>query len=398
MSIRVSWSDLPEEILTKIGECLGTRFNVTRFRSVCGRWRYSLPTKPRLQFPLPLPFPHSEPTPEDLYSSLVRTTVYILNQYPTPSPIPMPWFLKLEETQEGKFRIINPISNSPIKDLATTFPKVFNSLHYSTLEVSRGFICRDTKKPTAVMRHSRRIGLPIFVTTHVRKAVMLPESDSMGNHIDDFMVLTLCPDGGLLLWRNGDDRWKQINEDESHYDDIAVYRGRFVAIDRWGTVSLIDPSLQLIRYTPPIVNGGSKKHLVVSSDDLYAVDRYLDRARTTQNPYEKENAKVVAFKVYKFDEDWGWREVQSLEDRMLFIGEESNFFVPIEEHSGCKGNCIYFIDEKRTWYNDEDNALIGSTGQGCAVFDLADQRIGKLLSFSGYSEMFWPPPSWFIEN
>lgn len=97
---------------------------------------------------------------------------------------------------------------------------------------------------------------------------------------------------------------------------------------------------------------------MVSSDhqDLYVVDRYIDGARKTHNPYEKTDANVVAFKVYKLDEDWGWIKVQSLEDR-VFIGEGLNFFVPVKEDSGYKGNCIYFKNKKGTWDDDEDNAL-----------------------------------------
>lgn len=85
----------------------------------------------------------------------------------------------------------------------------------------------------------------MFVTSNVRKSVMLPES------VNDFMLLTLCDDGVLLLWSNAAEEWKRINnkhDEEFRYDDIAVYRGRFVVIDRWGTVSLVDsPSLQLIK-------------------------------------------------------------------------------------------------------------------------------------------------------
>ncbi|XP_022741030.1 F-box protein SKIP23-like [Durio zibethinus] len=387
---RVSWSNLPEDLLVKIGKYLDALFDVIRFRSVCRRWRYSLSF---LHINSHLEFPGmTDRNPQTSFagyvsksSYLVKNTVYILNQYATPSPISMPWLLKLEETEEGKLRIINPMSNSPVKDLPSTFPNVLNLLDFPILEVSRGYIRKDTFKR---VEHA---------TSIVTKAVMLPESGRVSIH-DDFMVLNLCQDGGLILWRNGDDELKQINEHEFHYDDIAVYKGRFVAVDRWGTVSLVDSSSQLIKYTPPIFNGGSKKHLVVTSEDLYAVDRYLDRARTTRNPYKKEDAKVVAFKVYKLDEEWGWTEVTSLDNRILFIGEGLNFFVPIGELRGCNGNCIYFVDEDRTWYNDDDDALVGSTGHGIAVFNLVNGRIGKLSSFPGYSEMFWPPPSWFTAN
>ncbi|XVF18109.1 hypothetical protein REPUB_Repub10bG0183600 [Reevesia pubescens] len=395
MARRVSWSeDLPKELLEEIGKCVDAQFDIIRFRSVCTKWRKSLPSPrsnsrllhdPNSQNPLPGfdSDSDSESLPDGRSLTLLTTTVCILNQYPISSPISKPWLIKLVETQEKKLRIVNPVSDAPVKDLPTTFPKFMNLLDYSILEVNRGYICKD-----ALIR------LPwdeneLFEFIMITKVVILPESDWFKIDEDDnFMILFLCTNG-LFLLRIGDKECRPVNkdEDEFHCDDIAVYEGCFYVVDRWGTLSSVDySSSQLIKHTLPIVNGGSKKHLVVYSEDLYVVDRYNDRA---------PDAKAIALKVYKWDKDWGWKEVRSLDDRMLIIGKQLNFFVPIKELSGCKGNCIYFIDENRPWYSDEDDALIGSTGHGIAVFNLADGRIRNLSSFSGYSEMFWPPPTWF---
>ncbi|XP_065630502.1 uncharacterized protein LOC111995749 [Quercus suber] len=47
------------------------------------------------------------------------------------------------------------------------------------------------------------------------------------------------------------------------------------------------------------------------------------------------------------------------------------------EFSGCKGNCIYFTDEKN----------IGA-------FYLENQKIDKILDYKAQCHPFWPPPSW----
>ncbi|KAL1106887.1 hypothetical protein V6Z11_D03G004400 [Gossypium hirsutum] len=284
---RRDWSGLPDELLTKIGQYVSGHFDMIRFRSVCRRWRHSLPLshtnnwhlhlqitllkepKPDYRIRIPLPFYESydpeleaESSPyHTVPSSIVKTTVCIINQSS---------LLKLEETQQ------------------------------------------------------------------------------------------------------------------------EVYKGHFIAIDRWGTVSFVDSSsLTVIQYTPPVLSGGKKKNLVVCSEQLYVADRYFDRARTSQNPYGKWDPSVVDFKIYKLDEDWGrWIEITSLNDQILFLGKVLNFFVPIKELSGCnKGNCIYFKGDE----------FIGSKSHGVSVFDLADRRIGSILSFPGCSDMLCPP-SWFTAN
>ncbi|KAA3457584.1 F-box protein SKIP23-like [Gossypium australe] len=376
---RRDWSGLPDELLTKIGKYVSGHFDMIRFRSVCRRWRYSLPLshtnnwhlqlqitllkEPKPDYPIRIPLPFYESYDPELEaesspyhtvpSSIVKTTVCIINQSS---------LLKLEETQqEGKFRIINPISDIPIKE----FPKVLNLLDYPIMEITRGYICK--------ISHS-----------NVLKAVILPEYDDKV-----CMVLVLCDHGRLLLWRNGDEHVKEISN-KFRYDDIAVYKGQFIAIDRWGTVSFVDSSsLKVIQYTPPVLTGGKKKNLVVCSEQLYVADRYFDRARTSQNPYGKWDPSVVDFKIYKLDEDWGrWIEITSLNDQILFLGKVLNFFVPIKELSGCnKGNCIYFKGDE----------FIGSKSHGVSVFDLADRRIGSILSFPGCSDMLCRP-SWFTAN
>ncbi|TYI88747.1 hypothetical protein E1A91_D03G004600v1 [Gossypium mustelinum] len=325
---RRDWSGLPDELLTKIGQYVSGHFDMIRFRSVCRRWRHSLPLshtnnwhlhlqitllkepKPDYRIRIPLPFYESydpeleaESSPyHTVPSSIVKTTVCIINQSS---------LLKLEETQQEEY---------------------------------------DDKV---------------------------------------CMVLVLCDHGRLLLWRNGDEHMKEISN-KFRYDDIAVYKGHFIAIDRWGTVSFVDSSsLTVIQYTPPVLSGGKKKNLVVCSEQLYVADRYFDRARKSQNPYGKWDPSVVDFKIYKLDEDWGrWIEITSLNDQILFLGKVLNFFVPIKELSGCnKGNCIYFRGDE----------FIGSKSHGVSVFDLADRRIGSILSFPGCSDMLCPP-SWFTAN
>ncbi|PPD76099.1 hypothetical protein GOBAR_DD26964 [Gossypium barbadense] len=277
------WSGLPDELLTKIGQYVSGHFDMIRFRSVCRRWRHSLPLshtnnwhlhlqitllkepKPDYRIRIPLPFYESydpeleaESSPyHTVPSSIVKTTVCIINQSS---------LLKLEETQQEEY---------------------------------------DDKV---------------------------------------CMVLVLCDHGRLLFWRNGDEHMKEISN-KFRYDDIAVYKGHFIAIDRWGTVSFVDSSsLTVIQYTPPVLSGGKKKNLVVCSEQLYVADRYFDRARTSQNPYGKWDPSVVDFKIYKLDEDWGrWIEITSLNDQILFLGKDQKVMVFLSSTWLIEGLGAYYL-------------------------------------------------------
>ena len=150
-------------------------------------------------------------------------------------------------------------------------------------------------------------------------------------------------------------------------------------IDTLGNVSWIDnSSLKLVPFLPPLCGLGSQKHLVESCGALYVVDRYFNKERrrvehTNWYVRDCDGPKVVDFKVYKLDEEWGrWELEKSLGDRALVLGNDCCLSILAEEFTRYKRNCIFFNDQNETH-----------------VFNLEDRSIGDLKNIH---------PSWLLSN
>ncbi|XVF18219.1 hypothetical protein REPUB_Repub11eG0002700 [Reevesia pubescens] len=212
------------------------------------------------------------------------------------------------------------------------------------------------------------------------KAALLP--DFIWTKLEDCAILLLVSKQSLQFWKYGDEKWHQIDNQDVHYDDIIAYKGQFFAVDESGTLFLVDSSssLTLIKYMPvPIANGGNKKNLVESDGDLYLVDKYFNQTAGRLILQRCEyDGQVMDIKVYKLEGaggGGGWVEIKDLGDRALFVSDLCSFFVSTRESSLCRGNCIYYIEDRLPWYID-DIALFGSYGDRIAVFDLKDRKMG----------------------
>jgi hypothetical protein len=109
----------------------------------------------------------------------------------------------------------------------------------------------------------------------------------------------------------------------------------------------------------------------VSCGALYVVDKCIDI---------DDDTKVVAFEVYKLDEELGqWVLVKRLGDQVFVLGADCSFYVSARECSAYKGDCILFTDS-------EDETLV-------LVFNLKDHNIHDFASSWDCFEWFWPPLS-----
>ncbi|KAG2695225.1 hypothetical protein I3760_07G005100 [Carya illinoinensis] len=370
----VDWSDLPKELLPCIGKSLESSAEVLRFRSVCASWRSCIPSFREISPSLPLPFPNPISPRGEAYVSL--TTFYRLelaHQNPNPSE---GWLIRVEESEPGKIRFLNPLSGRHIRVLPESFPKLINLLDFRVLEVSKAY------------KVGKSLSGSSFTT--VNKVVLFP--NSAWTRAEDCVVFIIYLDGNLGYAKYGDKRWTLVDKQYSHYDDIIVYKGQFYVIDRLGTVSWIDSSLKLIQFSPPLCGLGSQKYLVESCGELYVLDRYFDGERS-QRRYRDENIfadlpsshvcpRTIDFKVYKLDQEWGtWVLVKNLSDTMFILSNDCSFSVSAREFPACKGNCIYFTDEN-----------------GFFVFNLGDGSFSKIQCFPDFSHIFRPPPSWLSPN
>ena len=158
--------------------------------------------------------------------------------------------------------------------------------------------------------------------------------------------------GSLGFVRVGDEKLTNVDEQNSDYHDIIIYKGQCYVVDNWGIISWVNSALEMIQFAPPICGSDGQKHLVESCGDLYVVVTYFAEVapqgnRTFMYPHqEDEDAEAIDFKVYKLDQEWGkWVDVKDLGDRVFVLSNDGSFSVSTKEFAGVKGNCIFFMDQ-----------------------------------------------------
>ena len=276
--------------------------------------------------------------------------------------------MKIQESNSGKFHLLDPLLPD---HKYTVTPNTLNLLNFRVVELRKAYVL--------VHNVGRNGSIP-----WVNKVVMFPSS--AWTDADEYAVFMVSEPGKLAFGIRGDEKWTlvAVGDQSVEYDDIIVYKGQLYVVDRWGTVFRIEcSSLELVPFSPPLCGLGSQKHLMESCGALYVVDRYLqwDRRRMRNHMTFYVRFKVFTrtldFKVYKLDEEGGkWDLLKSLGDRAFVLSTDCCFSVSAQEFVGCKGNCIYFIDEHQR-----------------RVFSLEDSSFADLVSMDD-SHPFWEAPTW----
>lgn len=133
---------------------------------------------------------------------------------------------------------------------------------------------------------------------------------------------------------------------------------------------------------------GDMKYLVDAMGDLLLVSRYLEFEIDIEHYLEV--CKTVEFRVFRFDWDTQkWESMTSLDDKVLFLGENSSLALLASDYTGCKGNRIYFTDDYSE--GNYDN-IAGDHDLG--VYNLADGSIEPLPCYPLNSH--WP--IWITPN
>ncbi|KAJ9172599.1 hypothetical protein P3X46_015816 [Hevea brasiliensis] len=203
--------------------------------------------------------------------------------------------------------------------------------------------------------------------------------------------------GKLGVWRMGDTEWHNINDnrERSHYYDIVYHKGKFYALDFTGLVVSVDPAtLKLTEFSPVMYGscygyGGQDKYLVKSFGDLLRIDKYrLDDFDLCVYSSDSDDNCPVPMIFYKLDEEkHDWVQMEGLDNRVLFVGDDVSFSILAKGFHGCKKNCVYYHDYSFSEENDDHPAF------DAGIFSLEDGTYGPLAKFPGYSKIFWPPPT-----
>ncbi|KAF8011396.1 hypothetical protein BT93_J1875 [Corymbia citriodora subsp. variegata] len=259
-------------------------------------------------------------------------------------------------------RILDLFSRGQIAYLPRNLPKELNSLEFRIVK-----ICREY-----------RLDNGLGPVEGIHKVVMHPDSVWSDSH--RCSVYFIDGNGCLGHWRYGDENWTYLDDprDSGGYDDIAVYGGRVCVVDKFGSVWQIDSSFWLGCFPSPISGGNHGrcwKYLVVSSGDLYLVDKCIRHGANESRPIRAVNTRAHDFRVYRLDRPRArWEEVRSLGNSAFFLCDRCSFAVPACKLGRRDGNCIYYTEEA---------VSSNSSSKDVRVFSLAD-RTSKFLNFSDF--------------
>ncbi|PIN01803.1 hypothetical protein CDL12_25689 [Handroanthus impetiginosus] len=370
MSTTVDWSDLPPELLQIIATNLQTLRDYIRFRAVCQNWRSAASLNPRhlpLEFPwLMLPLSRSSNRRcffNPLTKSLHRLTLPEASHSRRRAGSSFGWLVLIDETPS--IFLINPLTRDKITlPPLSSFPNVTKFDFYS---IGREYTVRSPENGIYFcnLREMR--------DSFIKKVIL---SHSPSDKSSFFALAILNRHENLAYCKNGHDSWKIIDQARSFSEDVIYFRDAFYAVDKFGSIAICKvndgdmPVVNFINVGQQI--GGDMQYLVDAMGDLLLVSRYLDFEIDIEHYLEVCN--TVKFQVFRFD--WNaqkWESMASLDDKVLFLGENSSLALPVSDYPGCKGNRIYFTDD---YSGANYDGMAGDHDVG--VYNLADGSIETL--------------------
>ena len=373
------WYNLPNDLVERVVKLLDTPTDLLRFRSVCAKWRFSAALTNNNSIPF-FSFPLKVPTPTcidpDIKPSSVRvceSTIYKVSN--TSNTKKNSCLVRVEQGSSkdtGKVSLKDPLTPSPFGCSINKFPKVLNLLDLRVTEV-----CNVHE----LKFDDDGVGGKLWSPNSMIKKVVASQDK------DNFAVMALHRRGKLALWRLGEKKWIQVQDDHewTKYIDIACHNGKFYAVDIKGlAISIsIDCCCQQITYiATPMFRSGFEyyddrgRYLLNSLGCLLLVDK---------PPVRGSN---VHFNAHKLNEGEGqWVPVNNLGDQMLFLGDDCSFSVVARDFAGCKSNCIYFTVYGYTIYD-------AYPGYQAWLYDMDDRALKPLSTMPRCPNPFRPPSKW----
>lgn len=380
----LDWSTCPKGILEKISEKTDILFDRARFRSVCVHWwrSSSTPIQRRYQ---PLKFPilklRSPPDEVDSINKGTNPFCYIsklnvvLVKPPPPPPQEKqtlhPWLMGICQTSTDKTFLCHPLAN---KVSPESFPHVLDFNKLSTLNLGCNFIKDDD-----LVSHPH----PVGYNAPVKLAVV--KSHGGKNLLLGTFNYNYSTPRSLL--KCGDDDWKLMSEDlpiSIVSGDMRHFKGRSYAVDGTGRTVIFEPDSSYHLMSESFVGGGGRvKFLVENDGELLLADVYECKGVKSG---QHDPVKIDFFKLDEYEKKWvKWT---NLKDRVLFLGMLGSFSVSASDLCVSKGNCVIFMDIVLEQFPGLPHMIF--------VFDLDESRVTPLSP--EYSNLFWPPPSWIVNN
>lgn len=387
------WSQLPSDLLESISGRLPLYGDYVRFRAVCRAWRSSTAKTPN-HFPPQLPWlllPLFKPqnrgrSCSGYFYSLLDGKVHVLRI--TEASLRMRrcgsshgWLVVLDESPS--VALVNPLTGAKM-DLPPlhAFPNVVG---FNFADVGREYLLRDGdhRLSTRNLKDMR----DCFV-----KKVVLSSSPAKGGQ---FVAVAILHHGNNLAYcRDGDERWRFIEEANSYCEDVIYRDGLFYAVNTFGLIAVCDvngDSPRVSYIETPRHFGADIQYLVTVGDDLMLVTRHLDSDFWPELDQTVYRTRV--FNVFKLGNKPRWEWVSDLGDYMIFIGQNSSFALLASDFPGSMGNRIYYTDDysdsNYDWFLEE---------QDMGIYRLGDASVEKLPCCSPDFASRSTPPIWLSPN
>ncbi|KAJ4804867.1 F-box protein skip23 [Rhynchospora pubera] len=240
---------------------------------------------------------------------------------------------------------------------------------------------------------------------NVAKIVVVSSSeiDTQPNYV---IVVLITDERTLHFCRLGDDRWKEVYPSIPTIEDVIEFKGLLHVVDSSSTLFVIETST-CSKMTPvavPVHRGRlpHRQYLVESAGNLllisriqtvktslFKVFRLVESQKTYCDPYYRQ-AYCPEDPVFKI-----WEEIESLHDKIVFVGLNRTFCLDSKLYPGCKGNCIYFADDCDD--SDARRAAGMCTGpHDNGVYYMNDKRVEYFME--GISDRLPMPAIWFSPN
>ncbi|XP_065847493.1 F-box protein SKIP23-like [Euphorbia lathyris] len=356
-----NWADLPSELLQEIARKHTDYVDYLYTRAVCKSWNLAIAKRPRnLSSQLPfllLPYYRENPGHRGFYNVGDEKT-YSLE---LPEALEKRccgsshgWLIMVEDTPS--IFLLNPLTRAKIElPSLSTFPTFPTDLVYLN---SRNL------NENCIMREKLHIR-----DTFIVKAVLSADPSTANVFI---AAVIYGFNENLAYCRSNDSEWKIIDP-HRRYKDALFREGKLYTVDQIGRISVFDEesnSMIHIADPPPVSPKIRLRQWYLASCNEEKEVLVIARYRKIVPDYEY---KTERFEVYKLEES-GWRYMESLGDKMIFLGSNSSLCISADEYSRkCKGNCIYFSDDYVRLGKD-----YAWEGHDFGIFELEDGEIKSL--------------------
>ncbi|XP_062021315.1 uncharacterized protein LOC133737850 [Rosa rugosa] len=201
-------------------------------------------------------------------------------------------------------------------------------------------------------KHAMNIQLPDGRTKDIGKFVLSSSPSWTSDYVVMFYTsttLAYCRPG---LGENWTELSFQMVDNINIISDLTYYRGQFYVVDCCGRVLVVcdidDPNRAKLKVVAPEINQkellGTRRHI----KQLYLAEcagALLLVFCLFSNKYESTTACRVFEVPFNNGKSWNDSEVKDLGNRAIFLSQSSSSFcIEVTDYSGCKANCIYFMN------------------------------------------------------